>query len=194
MAIEITYRRTKRLSMRIVKNGDVHVSAPIGTPRDRVLQFVSDNKEWIAQARKSTYERQKQQYDFFHQLPLQTREQCDEAGKRLISIVKPMCERYQKLMGVNHRGVVIKRMTSRWGRCNVKTGEIAFSIYLLLLPEWCIEHVVVHELAHLIEASHSPRFHALMDQYFPRWREARAETRRLCRVSEKANDDDDDRL
>lgn len=194
MAIEITYRRTKRLSMRIVKNGDVHVSAPIGTPRDRVLQFVSDNKEWIAQARKSTYERQKQQYDFFHQLPLQTREQCNEAGKRLISIVKPMCERYQKLMGVNHRGVVIKRMTSRWGRCNVKTGEIAFSIYLLLLPEWCIEHVVVHELAHLIETNHSPRFHALMDQYFPRWREARAETRRLCRVSEKANDDDDDRL
>ena len=194
MAIEVTYRRTKRLSMRIVKNGDVHVSAPIGTSRETVMKFINDNQEWIAQARKTTNERLQQRCDFYNQLPLQTREQCDEAGKRLISIVKPMCERYQKLMGVNHRGVVIKRMTSRWGRCNVKTGEIAFSIYLLLLPEWCIEHVVVHELAHLIEANHSPRFHALMDQYFPRWREARAETRRLCRVSEKANDDDDDRL
>ncbi len=194
MAIEITYRRTKRLSMRIVKNGDVHVSAPIGTPRDRVLQFVNDNKEWIAQARKSTMERQERQNSFYGQLPLQTREQCDEAGQRLISIVKPLCEHYAKLMNVHPSGYVIKRMTSRWGRCNVKTGEIAFSIYLLLLPEWCIEHVVVHELAHLIEANHSPRFHALMDQYFPRWREARAETRRLCRVSEKANDDDDDRL
>ena len=49
MAIEITYRRTKRLSMRIVKNGDVHVSAPIGTPRDTVMRFINDNKEWIAQ-------------------------------------------------------------------------------------------------------------------------------------------------
>ncbi|MBQ1773739.1 MAG: DUF45 domain-containing protein [Prevotella sp.] len=194
MAIEITYRRTKRLSMRIVKNGDVHVSAPIGTPRDRVLQFVNDNKEWIAQARKSTYERQKQQFDFFHQLPLQTREQCNEAANRLLAIVKPLCTRYAKLMGVHPSGYVIKTMTSRWGRCNVRTGEIAFSIYLLLLPEWCIEHVVVHELAHLIEANHGPRFHALMDQYFPRWREARRETRRLSRAAIAGDDDETDDL
>ena len=33
MAIQVTYRRTRRLSMRIVKNGDVHVSAPIGMPK-----------------------------------------------------------------------------------------------------------------------------------------------------------------
>ena len=35
------------------------------------------------------------------------------------------------------------------------------------------EHVVVHELCHLLEPSHNARFHALMDKYFPRWREAR---------------------
>ena len=35
MAIQVTYRRTRRLSMRIVKNGDVHVSAPIGMPNSR---------------------------------------------------------------------------------------------------------------------------------------------------------------
>jgi len=36
MAIQVTYRRTRRLSMRIVKNGDVHVSAPIGMPKKEV--------------------------------------------------------------------------------------------------------------------------------------------------------------
>ena len=35
-AIQVTYRRTRRLSMRIVKNGDVHVSAPIGMPKKEV--------------------------------------------------------------------------------------------------------------------------------------------------------------
>lgn len=194
MAIEVTYRRTKRLSMRIVKNGDVHVSAPFGVSKDVVMRFIEDNRAWIEKARKSTMERQERQNSFYGQLPLKTREQCDEAGKRLIDIVKPLCERYAKLMNVRPTGYVVKRMTSRWGRCNVKTGEIAFSVYLLLLPEWCIEHVVVHELAHLMEANHSPRFYALMDQYFPRWREARAETLRLCRASEEANDDDDDML
>ena len=42
MAIQVTYRKTKRLSMRIVKNGDVHVSAPIGLPREKVMEFIEE--------------------------------------------------------------------------------------------------------------------------------------------------------
>ena len=44
--------------MRIVKNGDVHVSAPIGMPREKVIAFIEEHKDWIEQARKKTYERQ----------------------------------------------------------------------------------------------------------------------------------------
>ena len=40
MAIQVTYRRTSRLSMRIVKNGDVHVSAPYGLPKTEVESFI----------------------------------------------------------------------------------------------------------------------------------------------------------
>ena len=69
---------------------------------------------------------------------------------------------------------------TRWGSCNPKTRRINFSTYLLLLPEWCIEHVVVHELCHLLVPNHGPRFYALMDRHFPRWKEARRETRRLA--------------
>ena len=60
MAIQVTYRRTSRLSMRIVKNGDVHVSAPIGMPREKVMTFIEEHKDWINEARKKTYECQKQ--------------------------------------------------------------------------------------------------------------------------------------
>ncbi|MCR5512743.1 MAG: M48 family metallopeptidase [Prevotella sp.] len=52
------------------------------------------------------------------------------------------------------------------------------------MPEWCVEHIVVHELCHLLEPSHNARFHTLMDKYFPRWREARKETHRQIRVNE----------
>ena len=38
--------------MRIVKNGDVHVSAPIGMPREKVIAFIDEHKDWIEQARK----------------------------------------------------------------------------------------------------------------------------------------------
>jgi predicted metal-dependent hydrolase len=170
--------------MRIVKNGDVHVSAPIGMPREKVMAFIEEHREWINQARKKTHERQKQRAKFFNKLPLTTRAQADEALKRLKALVEPMVERHAKEMGVQPSRVYYKATISRWGQCNVRDRSIYISAYVLLLPEWCVEHVVVHELCHLLEPSHNARFHALMDKYFPRWREARKETHRICRMEE----------
>lgn len=179
LAIQVTYRRTSRLSMRIVKNGDVHVSAPIGLSRDRVMAFIEEHREWIDEARKKTLERQRQRSAFYDKLPLTTRAQADEALRRLKAIVEPMVERHAREMGVSPSRIYYKPTISRWGQCDIRNRSICISAYVLLLPEWCIEHIVVHELCHLLEPSHNARFHALMDQYFPRWREARRETRRV---------------
>ena len=179
MAIQVTYRLTSRLSMRIVKNGDVHVSAPIGLSRKKVLAFINDHREWIVQARKATQSKLEARAKFYAQLPLDARKQTIEAKAKLISIVTPMVERYANMMGVSPQSITIKKMTSRWGQCDVKNRSICFSVYLLLLPDWCQEHVVVHELCHLLEPSHNARFYALMSQYYPRWREARRHTRQL---------------
>ena len=181
MAIQLTYRRTKRLSMRIVKNGDVHVSAPIGISKKEVEAFISQHQEWIVEARKKTAERQKQRADFYDQLPLSTRAQKVEAKEKIRALVEPMIEQHSKKMGVRPTAVSYRPMISRWGVCKVKDGSICYSTYLLLLPDWCVEHVVVHELCHLIEPSHNARFHALMDKYYPKWREARIETRIIAK-------------
>ena len=50
--------------MRIVKNGDVHVSAPIGMSKREVEAFINQHQEWIVEARKKTAERQKQRAEF----------------------------------------------------------------------------------------------------------------------------------
>ena len=180
MAIQVTYRRTRRLSMRIVKNGDVHVSAPIGIPKKEVERFIEEHREWIAEARKKTYESQKRR---------ETRAQTDDALRRLKALIEPMVERHSKEMGVKPTIIYYKAMISRWGVCNVKDKSICFSAYLLLLPEWCVEHVVVHELCHLLEPSHNARFHALMDKFFPRWKDARRETRQICKMEEDDGED-----
>ena len=177
MAIQVTYRWTRRLSMRIVKNGDVHVSAPIGMPKSVVKRFIEEHQEWIAEARNSSLERQKRRADFYNQLPLSTKAQADDAMQQLKTMIEPMLERYAKMMGVTPSMIRYKPMTSRWGVCNIKDKSICFSTYLLLLPEWCVEHTVVHELCHLLEPSHNARFHALMDKYYPRWKEARKASR-----------------
>lgn len=181
MQIEVTYRRTSRLSMRIGKGGVVRVSAPIGISRSQVEAFIKENSEWIVKAIERTSERQAKRKSFFDRLPLTNRKECDDALERLHELIPPMVERYSRIMGVAPCGISYKPTISKWGSCNILTKRIQFSAYLLLLPEWCVEHVVVHELAHLIEPSHNARFHALMDKYYPRWREARKETIRLSR-------------
>ncbi len=59
--------------MRIAKNGDVHVSAPIGLPKKTVEKFIAEHLDWIEQARKRTLQRQQQRAAFYGQLPLKTR-------------------------------------------------------------------------------------------------------------------------
>ncbi len=179
MAIQVTYRRTSRLSMRIAKNGDVRVSAPVGLPRKEVERFIDEHRDWIAGARERVLDNQRRRAAFYNQLPLRTKAEAAEALQRLKALVEPMVERYSGEMGVKPAGISYKAMISRWGVCNVKARTVCFSAYLLLLPEWCVEHVVAHELCHLLEPSHNARFHALMDRYFPRWKEARRETRRI---------------
>ena len=167
--------------MRVVSNGDLHVSAPYGVPRSEIDRFIRNNDAWIREALQKQLAVNRQRYHFYSQLPLETREQVREAVQQLDAIIQPMLLKYTALMGVKPTQITYKPTISRWGACNKKSGAICFSTYLLLLPEWCVEHVVVHELAHLIEANHGPKFHALMDKYSPRWKEARKAIRETVR-------------
>ena len=166
--------------MRIVRNGDVHVFAPIGLSRRKVLQFINEHRQWIADAREQTRQKVEARKAFFAQLPLSSRKHTDEARARLSAIVEPLVAKHAAEMGVSPEAITYRKMVSRWGMCNVRTRTICFSLYLLLLPDWCQEHIVVHELCHLLEPSHNARFHSLMDHYYPQWRAARQATKSIA--------------
>lgn len=54
---------------------------------------------------------------------------------------------------------------SRWGSCTPADGTIRLSERLLGLPDWVIDYVLIHELAHLHEPNHTPKFWELVDNY-----------------------------
>ena len=161
------------MSMRIVKNGDVHVSAPVCISRKEIENFISEHQGWIEEARKRNNERLRRRAGFYARLPQSTKAQKEDAARKLSALVEPMILKHSEAMGVSPSAISYRPMISRWGVCKVKERSICFSTYLLLLPDLCIEHVVVHELCHLLEPSHNARFHRLMDNYFPQWRKAR---------------------
>ncbi len=87
--------------------------------------------------------------------------------------VPVLVERYAPLMGVQVGKLAYRNMKSRWGSCQPSTGRICINTRLALYPPECLEYVVVHELAHLLEPGHGPRFKAIMDTFLPDWRHAR---------------------
>jgi predicted metal-dependent hydrolase len=71
----------------------------------------------------------------------------------------------------------IRNMRSRWGSCNPRNAHLAFALALVHQPLACIEYVVIHELAHLFEANHGPKFWQIVTTYCPHWRELRQQMR-----------------
>ena len=65
----------------------------------------------------------------------------------------------------------VSNQQRRWGSCSAHSQEIRVSDRLRVVPPWVLDAVLVHELAHLDEPSHSPRFHELAGRY-PRMAEA----------------------
>ena len=56
------------------------------------------------------------------------------------------------------------RQRLRWGSCSTGSGDIRISSRLADAPGWVLDHVIVHELAHLVFADHSPEFRALVSR------------------------------
>lgn len=66
--------------------------------------------------------------------------------------------RWQSIRYVNNQ-------TRRFGSCTPSRGTIRLSRRLAAMPDWVLKYVMVHELAHLKEANHGPRFWKLVNRY-----------------------------
>lgn len=62
--------------------------------------------------------------------------------------------KYEKIMGVHAEQLRIKKMKTRWGTCNIEAKRIWINYELIKYPIECLEHIVVHELTHLLETNH----------------------------------------
>lgn len=93
--------------------------------------------------------------------------------QQLSTLLPALLASWQVTLGVqaNHWG--IKRMKTKWGSCNPTSKRLWFNLELAKKPVQCLEYIVAHELAHLLERHHTDRFRALLDQHMPEWRQHR---------------------
>lgn len=95
----------------------------------------------------------------------------------LAAMLDPMVRRWSQVAGVKVNELRIRKMKTRWGSCNPSAKRIWINLLLARRRPALIEYIVVHEVCHLLEASHNKRFYALMDKLLPGWKELRKELR-----------------
>jgi len=100
------------------------------------------------------------------------RQQLKEAALALVA-------KWEPLLGVKVRKFFVQRMKTQWGSCNPASASIRLNTDLAKKPRECLEYVVVHEMIHLREPTHNPRFVALMDRFMPKWQFYRQALNRL---------------
>ena len=99
--------------------------------------------------------------------------------ERLESSIPRLIATWEPFMGVTVKEWRIRKMKTRWGSCNVRKGRIWLNLELAKKPMRCLEYVIVHEMAHLIEPSHNRRFWGILDRHMPDWRPRREELNRF---------------
>lgn len=93
--------------------------------------------------------------------------------KRLAEALGPLVETWAPIVGKRPTTIAIRRMKSKWGSCNAHSGRVCLNLELVKASPDCLEYVLVHELTHLLEASHNARFKRLLSSFLPDWKASR---------------------
>ncbi len=85
---------------------------------------------------------------------------------------------WNQFYNFSYHRVAIRNQRRCWGSCTSK-GNLNFSYKLLLLPPHLADYIILHELCHLGELNHSPRFWALVAERMPDYKEHMKELRQI---------------
>ncbi|WP_304332041.1 M48 family metallopeptidase [Brachyspira innocens] len=93
----------------------------------------------------------------------------EEALKLFDTLLKKYC----LIMALEIKGFTVKKLKSKWGSCDTLKKHITLNLELMKYPVIVSEYIVIHELAHLIEANHSKKFYEIIKKYMPEYKKVK---------------------
>ena len=159
-------RRSKRKTMAITvdRAGAVILRAPLWASDRAILAFAEKNRAWIEKQQR----RLSEQHAQASRAGLLTEEELADLTSRAKAYIPERVAHFAPLIGVTPGRITVRRQKSRWGSCSAK-GNLNFNCLLMLAPPQVIDSVIVHELCHMKEMNHSPRFYAHVRRVFPEY-------------------------
>lgn len=166
------YARSKHLRISIGRGGSVIVTGPKRVGLKHFHNFVQQKQPWIISQVAAVIA------DKDTNLIRTDREHFLEHKEAALALAQQKVAQWNEHYRFDYGRVTVKQLKSRWGSCSSK-GNLNFSYRILFIPEELQDYLVVHELCHLKEMNHSPKFWALVEQAIPEYRRYRREFTRL---------------
>lgn len=92
--------------------------------------------------------------------------------KQALLKIEPLATQYAKSLGVEYKQLKTSEMKYRWGSCT-PANNIIFNWRIIKAPMYVLEYLVAHELVHLIENNHTPRFWNILSIQVPNYEKAK---------------------
>jgi len=89
-----------------------------------------------------------------------------------IKKIEPLAIKYAKNLGVEYNKIKTSEMKYRWGSCT-PANNIIFNWRIIKAPMYVLEYLIAHELVHLIEGNHTPRFWNILSIQIPQYEKAK---------------------
>lgn len=161
---ELIHSRRRTLALEITRDCRILVRAPMRASKAQIETFVASHEDWA----RRHFEQQRQRAAAAPPPP--TEADIAALKAKAHEILPNKIAYWSNIIGVSPTGIKITTAQKRYGSCSAK-NSLCFSCFLMRCPEETIDLVVVHELCHILEKNHGPRFYALMDRYLPDHRE-----------------------
>jgi len=162
--------RAKRLRIAVYCNCDVVVTLPHHRTVSDVEVYLKEKSKWISE--KLDYFRTNRSIKIGGKL-VNFEENQKEAHKLALRIIK----KFNKIYAFKYNKITIKNLRTKWGSCS-KKGNLNFNYRIIFLPRHLAEYIVVHELCHLRELSHSRKYWNLVERALPNYKELVKELKR----------------
>ena len=138
--------------------------------RRRTVSAYRDGERTVVllPARMTRAEEQRWVDVMLERLAAQERRRAGRASRSDVELAARAAELSRQYLGGAARPSSVRwvsNQTCRWGSCTPADATIRLSDRLRTMPSWVVDYVLVHELAHLLEPGHGPRFTRLVDRY-----------------------------
>ncbi len=159
--------RSRSVRITISLEGDMSVSASPSVNENRIEKFLAEKADWILRA----IAKVKNRNVVVIKAP---KGGLIRYGKETRALVLTRIAYFNSFHRFIYKNICIKNQKSRWGSCS-KKGNLNFNYKIIFLPTHLSDYIIVHELCHLKELNHSPRFWSLVETILPDYRSLRSE-------------------